>query len=163
MDQSTRHIGIAGNDRADQLAEEGRKASLLSITARGRVPRPMTPLHTPPQRPRVEPDDVVFIGVEVTPLCCEDICTPIALCARGRELDQPPSSEDAVRRLFVRALGESDREDAMCEDRLVSSPVSSIESPDCMTQSDYDTSGENSEFSTDISSTRKRQVRNLIL
>ena len=56
------HSGIAGNDRADQLAEEGRKASPLYITAGGRVPRPMTPLQTPPQRPQVDPDDVVFTG-----------------------------------------------------------------------------------------------------
>ena len=48
------HIGIAGNDRADQLAEEGGKASPLSSATRGRVPGPMTLLHTHP-RARLDP------------------------------------------------------------------------------------------------------------
>ena len=57
---------------------------------------------------------------------------------------------------------ESNSEDTMFEDRLVSSPVSSIESPDCTVQSDYYTSSdcEQVEFSTNVNSTRKHRVRN---
>ena len=157
------HIGIAGNDRADQLAEEGRKASPLYSVARGRVAGPMTPLNTPPQGPRVRLDDVVPTGMEVTPMCSSGICTPITLRARGREFESPHPEVDPVRRLFDGDMpGELNSEDTMSEDRLVSSPVSSMVSPDCTVQSDYYTSSdcERVEFSTDVSSTRKRRGRN---
>ena len=88
-------------------------------------------------------------------MCSSDICTPITLRARGREFDSPHPEVDGD------MPGELNSEDTISEDRLVSSPVFSVESPNCTVQSDYYTSSdyERVEFSTDVSSMRKCRGR----
>ena len=46
------HVDIEGNERADWLAEEGRKSSTLYATVRRPVPQPHTPLQSPGTFPR---------------------------------------------------------------------------------------------------------------
>ena len=84
----------------------------------------------------------------------------IAPAAPGPSGPQQYQHDSSARRLFVheerpnRLLNEP-----MSDASLVLSHVSTIESPDCQKQPDFMTSDEDSamEFSTEVSSTRKRR------
>ena len=69
------HIGISTHNRADQLAEEGRKAYPLYSAACGRVPGPMTPLHLRP--PRDHESEWMIRGLRSPPCAVVIIALPL--------------------------------------------------------------------------------------
>ena len=114
--------------------------------------------YTAAKYPTLHPPPFFLTGVEVTPLCDADLCTPFTL--RALQDPQPHQHDLPVRRLFgAESQSEVLPSDPLSDDSLVLSQVSTIESPDCQNEPDFMSSDEVSalEFSTDVSSTRKRR------
>ena len=90
-------------------------------------------------------------------MCGSDLHTPLTL-HYSRWLDQFNEDASAMRWLFLgNLLGDYMHDDSMVDDPMVTSSVSSIESPMDMERPDFMTSDDDMiiEFIMDVSSTRK--------
>ena len=155
------HVDIVENEHADRLAERGRKLSPLYNTVHRAVRRPVTPPCSPPApRTRADASTGPRTRVEITPLLQPDDITP--LIERMNCTHTHP--EDPVRQLFPDEPG-TDSEGLVSSDQGSQSECSTIESPRHGIVDDYLSDGSPSdrplssdnEFSTDVSSTRKRR------
>ena len=155
------HVDIAENEKADRLAEQGRKMSPLYNTVHRAVRHPITPPCSPPVlRIRADASTGPRTCVEITPLLQQDDVTPLIARMNGT----PTHPEDPVRQLFP-DVSRTDSEDLMSSDQDSQSGCSTIESPRHGVVDDYLSNGSASdhplssdnEFSTDVSSTRKRR------
>ena len=155
------HVDIAENEQADRLAERGKKLSPLYNTVHRAVRQPVTPPCSPPAlRICADASAGPHMRVEITPLLQPDDVTP--LIARMNRTHTHP--EDPVRQLFPDDPG-TDSEGLASSDQDSQSGCSTIESPRHNIVDDYLSDGNSSdrplssdnEFSTDVSSTRKRR------
>ena len=118
------HVDIAENEKADKLAEQGRKMSPLYNTIRRTVHLPVTPPCSPlALRICTDASTGPRTRVELTPLLQQDDVTP--LIVRMNVTHTHP--EDPVRQLCPAVQG-TDPEDLMPSDNDSQSVCSTIES-----------------------------------
>ena len=119
------HVDIAENEKADRLAERGKKLSPLYNTVHRAVRHPVTPPCSPPA-PRICVDASIgpHMRVEITPLLQQDDVTPL-MARMNRTFTHP---EDPVRQLFPDDPG-TDSEGLASSDQDSQSGCSTIESP----------------------------------
>ena len=155
------HVNIAENEKADRLAKQGRKMSPLYNTVHRAVRHPVTPPCSPPVlRIRANASTGPRTCVKITPLLQQDDVTPLIVRMNGTHTHP----EDPVRQLFPDVPG-TDYEDLMSSDQDSQSGCSTIESPRHDVVDDYLSNGSasdhphssDSQFSTDVSSTKKRR------
>ena len=93
------HTDLQGNERADFLAEEGRKMSPLYKRTQNPTPPPSHTSDDPPIHVRISPDDFVHTTVEVQSMCTANVGTPMILRSQDGQ-NELAIGIDPVCRLF---------------------------------------------------------------